>query len=71
MNVDNAETQLQVLNANIEADQGTLQNLKDNREALKNEKDEYRVKGKRFWLPLVRKPADWKQKIRLTRLLGH
>lgn len=38
---DTAETQLQVLNANIEADQGTLQNLKDNREALKNEKDAY------------------------------
>ena len=36
-----AKTDLQILNANIEADQGTLQNLKDNREALKNEKDEY------------------------------
>ena len=36
-----AEMDLQVLNANIKADQGTLQNLKDSREALKNEKDEY------------------------------
>lgn len=36
-----AETDLQVLNANIKADQGTLQNLKDSRETLKNEKDRY------------------------------
>ena len=36
-----AETDLQVVNINIEADQGTLQNLKDNRENLKKEKDEY------------------------------
>ncbi len=36
-----AETDLQVLNANIKADEGTLQNLKDSRDALKNEKDRY------------------------------
>ncbi len=36
-----AETDLQVLNANIKADEGTLQNLKDSREDLKNEKDGY------------------------------
>lgn len=36
-----AETDIQVLNANIEADEGTLQNLKDSREDLKNEKDAY------------------------------
>ena len=36
-----AETDLQVVNVNIEANQGTLQNLKNNRETLKNEKDEY------------------------------
>ena len=36
-----AETDIQVLNANIKADEGTLQNLKDSREDLKNEKDAY------------------------------
>ena len=36
-----AEADLRVLNANIKADEGALQNLKDSREALKNEKDEY------------------------------
>lgn len=36
-----AETQLQVLNVNIEADEATLQNLENSRETLKNEKDEY------------------------------
>ena len=36
-----AEADLRVLNANIEADEGTLQNLKEGREALKNEKDQY------------------------------
>ena len=37
----NAEAQLQVLNANIEADERELQGLKDNRKTLKKEKDEY------------------------------
>ena len=36
-----AETDLQVINTNIKADEGTLQTLKDSREAIKNEKDEY------------------------------
>lgn len=36
-----AETDLQVVNINIEADERTLQNLEDNRETVKNEKDEY------------------------------
>ncbi|MYB96683.1 AAA family ATPase [Candidatus Poribacteria bacterium] len=36
-----AETDIQVLNANIEADKSKLQGLKESHEALKNEKDEY------------------------------
>ena len=36
-----AEGDLQVLNANIEAAEGTLQNLKTDRETLKKEKNEY------------------------------
>ena len=36
-----AEADIRVLNANIEADQETLQVLKNSREALKNEKDGY------------------------------
>ena len=36
-----AETDLQVLNANIEADEDKLQGLKVSHETLKNEKDEY------------------------------
>ncbi len=39
--IGKAEADILVLNANIKAEQGTLQNLKDNREALKNEKDGY------------------------------
>lgn len=39
--IGKAEADIRVLNANIKAEQGTLQNLKDSREALKNEKDEY------------------------------
>ena len=35
------EADLRVLNANIEADEGKLQDLKDSHEALKNEKDQY------------------------------
>ena len=36
-----AETDIQVLNANIAADESKLQDLKESREALQNEKDEY------------------------------
>ena len=36
-----AETDIQVLNANIEADESKFQGLKESHEALKNEKDEY------------------------------
>ncbi|RKU23380.1 hypothetical protein C6503_02920 [Candidatus Poribacteria bacterium] len=36
-----AEADIRVLKASIEADEGTLQNLKESREALKNEKDQY------------------------------
>ena len=36
-----AETDIQVLNANIKADESKLQGLKESHEALKNEKDEY------------------------------
>ena len=43
-----AETDIQVLNANIEADEGTLQNLKNNRETLKNEKAEYLRESEAF-----------------------
>ena len=44
----NAETQLQVLNANIKADESKLQDLKDSRETLKNEKDEYLREGEAY-----------------------
>ena len=43
-----AETDIQLLNADIKADQGTLQRLKDGREDLKNEKDEYLREGEAF-----------------------
>ena len=43
-----AETDIQVLNANIEADESTLQNLKNNRETLKNEKAEYLRESEAF-----------------------
>ena len=43
-----AETDLQVLNVNIKADQGTLQHLKDSRKALKNEKDAYLREGEAY-----------------------
>ncbi len=43
-----AETNIQVLNANIKADRGTLQNLKESHEALKNEKDGYLRESEAF-----------------------
>lgn len=42
---DGAKTQLQVLNANIEADRDKFQDLKDNREDLKTDIDKYRSEG--------------------------
>ncbi|MDE0688605.1 MAG: AAA family ATPase [Candidatus Poribacteria bacterium] len=42
---DGAKTQLQVLNANIEADRDRFQDLKDNREDLKTDIDKYRSEG--------------------------
>ena len=45
---DSAKTQLQVLNANIEADENKLQDLKDSREGLKTEIDKYRSEGETF-----------------------
>ena len=43
-----AETQLQVLNTNVKADQGTLENLKERYETLQAEIDEYRREGEAF-----------------------
>ena len=43
-----AETDIQVLNANIKADESKLQDLKESHEALKNEKDEYLREGEAF-----------------------
>ena len=43
-----AETQLQVLNANIEADQGTLESLKDHHATLQTEIDEYQREREKF-----------------------
>ena len=45
---DSAKTQLQVLNATIEADRGKFQDLKDSREGLKTEIDKYRSEGETF-----------------------
>ena len=45
---DGAKTQLQVLNANIEADRDKFQDLKDSREDLKTEIDKYRSEGETF-----------------------
>lgn len=42
---DGAKTQLQVLNANIEADRDRSQDLKDSREDLKTDIDKYRSEG--------------------------
>ena len=52
-----AETDLQVLNANIKADQSTLQNLKDSREDLKNERDGYLHEREAF-LDAAREKTD-------------
>ena len=54
---DSAQTQLQVLNVNIQADQSKLQNLKDDREKLKTEIDGYRDEGQAF-LNTVREKTD-------------
>ena len=43
-----AATQLQVLNTNVKADQGTLGNLKERHETLRAEIDEYRREGEAF-----------------------
>ena len=43
-----AETQLQVLNTNVKANQGTLENLKERHETLQAEIDEYRREGEAF-----------------------
>ena len=43
-----AETDMQVLNANIKADEGTLQSLKDSHEAIKKQKDEYLCEREAF-----------------------
>ena len=45
---DSAKTQLQVLNVNIEADRDRLQDLKNSREGLKTEIDEYRSDGETY-----------------------
>ena len=54
---DSAQTQLQVLNVNIQADQSKLQDLKDDREKLKTEIDGYRDEGQAF-LNTVREKTD-------------
>ncbi len=54
---DNAKTQLQVLNVNIEADQGKLQDLKNDREELKTEMDKYRCEAEAF-LDAAREKTD-------------
>ena len=52
-----AETDIRVLNANIAADEGTLQNLNDSREDLKNEKDGYLRESEAF-LSAARQKTD-------------
>ena len=52
-----AETQLQVLNANIGADRDKFQDLKDSREGLKTEIDKYRSEGEAF-LDAARQKTD-------------
>ena len=54
---DSAKTQLQVLNVNIEADRDRLQDLKNSREGLKTEIDEYRSDGETY-LDAVRDKTD-------------
>ena len=53
----NAETQLQVLNVNIEADRDKLRDLEDSREGLKTEIDKYQSEGEAF-LDAVRQKTD-------------
>ena len=54
---DGAQTQLQVLNANIEADRDRFQDLKESHEALKTEIDKYRSAGEAF-LDAARQKTD-------------
>ena len=49
-----AEKDIQVLNANIKADESKLQDLKESREALKNERDEY-LREQEMFLTAARK----------------
>ena len=44
----NAEARLQVLNTEITADEGSLENLRERREVLQTEIDAYRVEGEAF-----------------------
>ena len=54
---DGTKTQLQVLNANIEADRDRLQDLKDSREDLKTDIDKYRSEGEAL-LDAARQKTD-------------
>ena len=54
---DSAKTQLQVLNANIEADRDKFQDLKESHEGLKTEIDRYRSEGDAF-LDAARQKTD-------------
>ena len=54
---DGAKTQLQVLNANIEAGRDKFQDLKDSREELKTEIGKYRSEGEAF-LDAARQKTD-------------
>ena len=54
---DSAKTQLQVLNANVDADRDKLQDLKDSRKGLKTEIDTYRSEGEAF-LETTRQKTD-------------
>ena len=66
----NAETQLQVLNANIEADQGALQNLKDSREGLKTEIDGYRDEGQAFLAAAREKTGGLETEDKINKAIG-
>ena len=54
---DSAKTQLQLLSAKIETDEGSLQTLRNNRDGLQDEIDEYRCQGRAF-LDAVREKTD-------------
>ena len=54
---ETAKTQLQVLNVNIEADQGKLQDMKDDHEGLKTEIDKYQCEAEAF-LDAARQKTD-------------